>query len=207
MIIMPVMAQTPVLKSSPSINTDDSDRYTDWKKGDDPSQVFEVREYADGDDIRKIHWGLSSKYSKLMVKEFSLPISDSCVIVIETGIKNDIPENRKTVSDKLMSVFMKLSDELINSEQMFSVYWYSNIGDKIVCFDIAIHDDVFPAVEGFLSMKFSDEIGETLMHTTPVLDGNEKLIYYIFSSSSCNKEMINSMSEKYITIDVDGISS
>ena len=205
MTIMPVMAEVSVLGSSPSMNTDDSDRYSDVKKGDDPSQVFDVREYADGDDVRRIHWGLSSRHDELIVKEFSQPISDSCVVVIETGITAETPEKRKSMTDRLMSVFMKLSDELIHSEQMFSVYWYSKQGGKNVCFDIVIHDDVFPAVEGYLSMKFSDELCESLMHTEPLFDGNDKRIYYIYSSGSCNKEMLSRLSEKYIPIDADMI--
>ena len=39
------------------------------KKGNDTSQVFEVREYQPGDDVRRIHWKLSGKLEKLLVKE------------------------------------------------------------------------------------------------------------------------------------------
>ena len=205
MTVMPVMADSCVLGSSPSVSADDSDRYSDVKKGYDPCQVFDVREYADGDDVRKIHWRLSSRYDELIVKEFSQPISDSCVVVIETGIKAETPDQRKSVTDRLMSVFMKLSDELIHSEQMFSVYWYSKQGGKNVCFDVVIHDDVFPAVEGYLSMKFSDELCETLMLTEPLFEGNDKRIYYIYSSGSCDLEMLSRLSEKYIPIDADMI--
>ena len=205
MTIMPVMSQRSFMEILPAVNTDDSDRYADYKKGGDPSQVFEIREYSDGDDMRRVHWGLSSKYDELMVKEFSQPISDSCMIVIETGIKNDTPENRKLTSDRLMSVFLKLADELIQNEQMFSVCWFSHQGEKNVLFDVVIHDDVFPVVEGFLSMKFSDDLCETLVNTKAFLESTDKRIYYIFSSGSFNKEMLNDLSEKYIPIDADVI--
>lgn len=205
MTVMPIMAQQSVIGDYPSVNTEDSDRYADRKKGIDPAQVFEVREYDEGDDMRKIHWGLSSKYDELMVKEFSQPISENCVIVIETGTAPDTPDNRKAVTDRLMSVFMKLADELIRSEQMFSVYWYSKQGDKNVCFDVVIYDDVFPVVEGYLSMKFSDDICESLINTQPFLAADEKRIYYIFSSGFCKNETLNKLSDKYILIDADAL--
>ena len=205
MTIMPILSESSVASVLPAVNTDDSDRYADYKKGSDPSQVLEVRDYSDGDDMRRIHWGLSSKYDELMVKEFSQPISDSCVVVIETGIKGDTPEDRKTVSDKLMSVFMKLCEELIQNDQMFSVYWYSKQIENNVCFDIAIYDDVFSAAEGYLSMKFSDEEGESLMNTRAVLDTSDKRVYYLYSSGSVNNDIINALSEKYIPIDVENI--
>ena len=52
----------------------DSDRFSTYKKGDDPSEIFDIREYADGDKIQRIHWKLSSKTGDLMVKEGSLPL-------------------------------------------------------------------------------------------------------------------------------------
>lgn len=39
------------------------------KKGSDFSEVSEIREYIPGDKIRDIHWKLSAKQEKLMVKE------------------------------------------------------------------------------------------------------------------------------------------
>lgn len=41
------------------------------KKGDDPSEIFEIREYREGDKLKSVHWKLSNKHQRLMVKEFS----------------------------------------------------------------------------------------------------------------------------------------
>lgn len=51
--------------------------------GNDPSEVFDIREYKEGDSLQRVHWKLSSKKDKLMVKEFSDPIVVDTVILCD----------------------------------------------------------------------------------------------------------------------------
>ena len=44
------------------------------KRGNDFSDVQEVREYIPGDKLMSIHWKLSAKTDELLVKELSLPV-------------------------------------------------------------------------------------------------------------------------------------
>ena len=55
-------------------------------------KFFDIREYADGDKIQRIHWKLSSKTGDLMVKEGSLPLMKEIHIFIDlcaTGTKQE----------------------------------------------------------------------------------------------------------------------
>ena len=52
-----------------NIEDDDSSNSV-IKKGDDRSEIYGIREYADGDTVRNIHWKLTSSQNRLMVKEF-----------------------------------------------------------------------------------------------------------------------------------------
>lgn len=47
-----------------------------------------VREYADGDSLRRVHWKLSAKMDKLMVKQSDLNLSSSAAIIIDTSTVN-----------------------------------------------------------------------------------------------------------------------
>ena len=49
-------------------------------KGDDRSEVFQLREYQSGDDIRQIHWKLSSKLDTLILKDPGQSISRSILV-------------------------------------------------------------------------------------------------------------------------------
>lgn len=41
------------------------------RKGTDASEMFDIRSYVPGDDIRSIHWKLSGKTDELIVRQAS----------------------------------------------------------------------------------------------------------------------------------------
>ena len=41
-------------------------------RGYDPSELFDVREFQNGDRLQSVHWKLSARTDELMVKELSL---------------------------------------------------------------------------------------------------------------------------------------
>lgn len=50
------------------------------RRGDDRTEAFQMREYQSGDDIRQIHWKLSSKLDILILREPSQSISRSLLV-------------------------------------------------------------------------------------------------------------------------------
>lgn len=52
----------------------DADEYSTEKSGDDPSQIYQIREYRPQDPARNIHWKISAKEDAVMVKENSFPL-------------------------------------------------------------------------------------------------------------------------------------
>ncbi len=59
----------------------DANEYSKYKPGDDPSEIFDLHAYREGDPVSRIHWKLSSKLDMLMIKEYSLPLSDDCILL------------------------------------------------------------------------------------------------------------------------------
>ncbi len=58
----------------------ESDTYSKSKSGDDPSEVFDVRSFRQGDRISRIHWKLTARADEIMVKEFSRPVGYPVVL-------------------------------------------------------------------------------------------------------------------------------
>ena len=59
---------------------EDSESYAPDKRGNDYSETFQIREYAPGDSIRQIHWKLSEKLDKTIVRDASLPIAKNIML-------------------------------------------------------------------------------------------------------------------------------
>ena len=53
----------------------DNDEYSMTRPGADSSEIYAIRPYAPGDPIRSIHWKLTEKLDKVMVREFGRPLS------------------------------------------------------------------------------------------------------------------------------------
>lgn len=53
------------------------------KPGDDPSEIFMLREYRDGDRLNLIHWKLSSRSENFIVKELSKPVDSKILIIAD----------------------------------------------------------------------------------------------------------------------------
>lgn len=62
----------------------DSEEYSRLHSGDDPSEVFDVREYRPGDKMSSVHWKLSARGDDLLVKEYSLSVG-APVVLLMTG--------------------------------------------------------------------------------------------------------------------------
>lgn len=75
--ILPELFSCETVLTSMSAVSDDA---TVSRRGDDRTEVFQLREYQSGDDIRQIHWKLSSKLDTLLLREPSQSVSRSLLV-------------------------------------------------------------------------------------------------------------------------------
>lgn len=118
---------------------EDSDRFSVYKKGDDPSEIFNIREFMDGDKIQRIHWKLSSKTGSLMVKEGSLPLMKAIHIFIDLcveGVKEERYRNMNLLVQGIYSVSMFMIEHGIPQKFI----WY-DMGNEIVQERMVEHEE------------------------------------------------------------------
>ena len=100
----------------------DSDRYSHNKKGDDNTEIFQIREYQSGDDVRRIHWKLSALQDKTMIKDYSLPVSIGLFIFLD--VQNNKEKNSETKSAEIVKIFGNIAIGLIENNAVFTVIYY-----------------------------------------------------------------------------------
>ncbi|MBR4080034.1 MAG: DUF58 domain-containing protein [Christensenellaceae bacterium] len=83
------------------------------RKGDDRTEIFQLREYQPGDDVRQIHWKLSSKLDELILKEPGMPQSRSRLVFWDKRV-HGTPSEMNALADSVASVCNAL---LENGEQ------------------------------------------------------------------------------------------
>lgn len=113
----------------------ETDEYSKTAKGDDPSEIFDIHEYQDGDKISRIHWKLSAKQEKTMVKDYSMPISNSIILVLDLNIENS-GDGFLAKYDTLIETAASISNYLIVNETPHKVMWYDSAKNQLVKLNI-----------------------------------------------------------------------
>lgn len=109
---------------------EDSDRFSLYKKGDDPSEIFDVRDFVDGDKIQRIHWKLSGKTGSLMVKEGSLPLARVVYAFIDLCIQGEKQEAHDR-SNLLVQGIYSIAMFMIEHHIPMGFIWYDRERDVI----------------------------------------------------------------------------
>lgn len=107
---------------------EESQIYSENRPGDDPSEVFDLREYIPGDKLNRIHWKLSSKSHDFIVKEYSLPVDVPSMIFIDLKCYED-SDYTLPVYDTLIETAVSVSRLLIANERIHKIAYF-NAGKK-----------------------------------------------------------------------------
>ena len=124
--------------------------YSEEKPGADSSETYAVREYIPGDPMKSIHWKLSKKTDKLMVREYGFPISNQILLVFKT----DFPQRLKVTPSQLHAmaeVFVSVSHALISGGSPHTVEWTNTKTKKTIRHKIMSKDDLTAVLPSFLS--------------------------------------------------------
>lgn len=131
----------------------DSDRYSQDKPGNDPGETFAIREYVPGDMVKHIHWKLSQKTDKLMVRELGLPIVQQVLLLVETGTMGQTA----SAIDAAAEVAISLCRALLLSALSYKLAWQIPRTEELVMRDVESETDLIEAWEEILSVPSCDE--------------------------------------------------
>lgn len=156
LFIMPDTFPVNVKQPSAAVSDLDPEEYSPYKKGQDLTETFQIREYVPGNPLSQIHWKLSGKMDQLMVRDASLPIVHSLMIFWDrSGAKED-PAVEDALCEAVSSVAQAYAQEGIS----FTLCW--NYGDLLQRRDISSEEELPEAVFSMLK----DQSDETTLHGT-----------------------------------------
>ncbi len=169
----------------------ESDYFSQFSSGDDPSEVFDIREYRPGDRPQRIHWKLSIKEDELMVKNFSEPVDCSIVVFLNMNIANN--EGELELIDALLESALSISYSLLRQKQTHYISWYDYEIDlcKRVC--VAKHEDLYEAVGSIFDtmphMERKDSIASYMAQYY-----NEQYTDFFYVTGLLDNESLDSLS-------------
>ena len=114
-----------------------------------------VRDYAPGDPVRRVHWKLSAKTDRVLVREENRPPAGSVLLLLETAGYENTPADMDGTVEALLSVSRALTEE----GALHSVCWQGQNG--LQWQEIACGED-FLSMQDALLTAWADERGESI---------------------------------------------
>lgn len=135
--VIDIMAQTTRANRS-SISGSTYDRY---HRGQDLTEVFDMRDFQDGDSLKSVHWKLSARFNNLMVREPSRPTDYDITLLCDAHTPANAQDT--SVLNGVLSVAASVSLSLIRQGLSHSVAYPSNG---------ALHSEFVDSRESFNTM-------------------------------------------------------
>ena len=94
-------------------------------------EYFNLKEYTPGDNIKEIHWKLSSKLDEIVVKENSETVSESFLILFETSYLEEKRIITPKLIDAMLEVYLGITKLLIEHEKIVSIGWLGKDDEEL----------------------------------------------------------------------------
>ena len=121
-VVQPDSFPQSLLLTPSSARMEEAEDYSTERPGSDLSEIFQIRDYVPGDSPRQVHWKLSQKYCKLIVKDASLPITRSAALFWERT--EEAPISART--DAEAEIVVSLCRSLLAQSVQFTLCWNEN---------------------------------------------------------------------------------
>ena len=142
-----------------------ADDGTSNRRGEDRSEVYQLREYRPGDDIRQIHWKLSSKLDELILKEASQPESRSLLVFWDKRTGGN-PQQMDALAEVVSSAGMAL----LQSGVPYTLCWTDR--DDLQVQDISEENQLLQAIPALVKTRGSAEC------RLPKTDGYSRILCF-----------------------------
>ena len=165
----------------------DATVYDSLRSGDDASEIFKLREFQDGDKLKDIHWKLTAKEDKLIVRENSLPKACSTVLLLEGGKGAKGKKNRQ---DAYLQVAASLSFSMMDKECPHFVAWRSKRFGEMKRLRVDSEESFYEFIL-YMLQDFDKDAGGNSLEEYREKYSNEVLMHYLVLKQDlvlCEKE-------------------
>lgn len=156
----------------------ESFRYSNEKKGDDPSETFAIREYRMGDSMGRIHWKLTGKLDQIMVKESSFPIFNSMMLLLETGYEEGKRPDKEAMH-AAVEVCVSLGEMLCRRNMPFELGYYDYKKNLFYSQRVEDIEELWSLVPGLLRAG-RREANQSAYYQSLLQGNDKKFAHYMY---------------------------
>jgi hypothetical protein len=146
------------------------------KRGRDTSEILNIRDYVYGDNVRNIHWKLSSKLNKPVIREFARPnnlnviiFCDLSLIAGETKIEAEKVSNNLAIMSAISKSMIEKGIEhtvCVMDSGMSDMAAVENMSDYVKMIvelmNVKLSDKPFDAAGAFINLGLCDKFTKVI---------------------------------------------
>lgn len=151
--VQPDGFETNITLSDSMGGLEESEMYSQYRPGSDLTETFQLREYVPGDSPRQIHWKLSGKLDRLIVRAPGLPIIQDVLLFWE----RTEPEETVQSIDAQAEVIVSIARALLEQDVQFRLGWNDTEENRCILHEIRELDDLIAILPRLLSAAESRE--------------------------------------------------
>lgn len=133
---------------------DEANRQEAAKRGSHCSEVSGIREYILGDSMRDIHWKLSAKKEKMMVKEHVTMTDTNQSLLVELA---DVFWEQKRCIEDVLELLMNFLQEYLMQEIPFELVWWNQKKEQTEHFVVNRIEQIFTCMEQLMDAGIYQE--------------------------------------------------
>lgn len=158
-----------------------------YRKGLDMSEIYDLKTYYPGDDIRHVHWKLSAKMQQMLLKEGTHHSSFEIVLLVDIGLNDHQDILDKHVVSKSLAFAMSVSEKLLIKDIGHYVALY-DVG-KFYWLEMNRLQDFYQSMDQWISKGIVPNNGDALnLFVSEQLDLDFTKMIYV-TAGNFNEEL------------------
>ena len=158
--------------------------YSNERGGQDATEIYQIREYHIPDPVQMIHWKISAKAGKMMVKESSHPLG--CAVCIRLWLSDAAKDFKKL--ERMIEICASLSRTLVEEHCMHVVAWFDQKNVRVVRWRVKDEETFYEMLWESVYGKTDDNISSGAWHSgisvsDVYLSGTERAVDFCASVS------------------------
>lgn len=161
-LVYPGKADLQIEMSKQTIGSAAEEGFMQNRKGNDASEMFELRDYIPGDDIRSIHWKLSSKTENLVLRQASDPTHYNVILMMDLGMK----DGEEALLDQELNASFAFGTDIAEKLLHRGMHFCMAIPTKrgLALHAITNERELRQAITQWLSTRIPEQCGEGLKY-------------------------------------------
>ena len=188
-VVQPDTFPQSLILTPSSARVEEAEDYSTERPGSDLSEIFQIRDYVPGDSPRQVHWKLSQKYGKLIVKDASLPITRSAAVFWERT--EEAPTADRT--DAEAEIVVSVCRNLLSQSVQFTVGWNEGDTGRCVFQQIRDMDDLIGLLPRLFTAKAATGVSGASLLLQEVPVGSWSHLIYVSGEQQAETEQLSSI--------------